>query len=93
MTNKKEIYKCEICGNIVEVVHEGAGQLVCCNQPMVLQEEKNADQGLEKHVPVIEENGNTVTVKVGDVPHPMERRTLHRMDRISRRWSIQKKSS
>ena len=72
MTKRKQIYKCEICGNIVEVTHEGNGQLVCCGVNMVLQEEKNQTEGLEKHIPVIEENGNNITVKVGDTPHPME---------------------
>ena len=69
MTAKKEIYKCEICGNIVEVLHEAGGQLVCCGQPMDLQEEKATEnEGNEKHLPVIEGN----TVKVGSIPHPME---------------------
>ncbi len=72
MTNLKEIYKCEICGNIVEVLHTGAGELVCCGQPMKLQLEKFKDEGNEKHVPVFEKEGNKITVKVGDVPHPME---------------------
>lgn len=72
MTKLKQIYKCEVCGNIVEVTHEGNGQLVCCNQLMTLQESKSQDQGLEKHLPVITVDGNVVTVKVGDIPHPME---------------------
>lgn len=71
MTKKREIYKCEVCGNIVEVVHDGVGTLVCCGQPMKLMEEKNKDVGSEKHVPVIEENEEGVNVKVGSVPHPM----------------------
>ncbi|MEO0070022.1 MAG: desulfoferrodoxin [candidate division WOR-3 bacterium] len=72
MTKRLEIYKCEICGNIVEVIHPGAGQLVCCGQPMKLMEEKTADVGKEKHVPVIEKMANGFKVKVGGVPHPME---------------------
>ena len=72
MTEVNQIYKCEICGNITEVLHTGAGQLICCGQEMSLMEEKTADQGMEKHVPVIEKNGNKITIKVGDVPHPME---------------------
>ena len=72
MTKKLEIYKCEVCGNIVEVLHEGKGELVCCGQPMELFQEKTADVGLEKHVPVIEATDRGVKVKVGDVPHPME---------------------
>ncbi len=66
-----QIYKCEICGNIVEVLYVGGGELVCCGQPMNLLEEKTADSATEKHVPVIEQSGNKVTVKVGSVPHPM----------------------
>lgn len=74
MTKLKQIYKCNICGNIVEVIHTGVGQLVCCGQPMELLTEKTADVGLEKHVPVIEKIGNKVKVKVGSVPHPMEQK-------------------
>ena len=72
MTELKQIYKCNICGNIVEVLHVGVGQLVCCGQPMELLTEKTKDVGLEKHVPVIEKVGGKVKVKVGSVPHPME---------------------
>jgi len=71
MTKRFEIYKCEICGNIVEVLHAGAGALVCCGQEMTLMEEKTADQTTEKHVPVIEEVADGTVVKVGSVPHPM----------------------
>jgi superoxide reductase len=73
MTKRNQVYKCSVCGNMVEMLHAGAGELVCCGQPMNLQEEKTQDQGLEKHVPVIEKlpEGGT-KVKVGDVPHPME---------------------
>ena len=71
-TKKMQVYQCEICGNIVEVLHEGAGELVCCGQPMTLLVEKTADTGKEKHVPVFEKTGGGVKVKVGDVPHPME---------------------
>jgi superoxide reductase len=72
MTKLRQIYKCNICGNIVEVIHTGVGQLVCCGQPMELLTEKTEDVGLEKHVPVIEKTGNKVKVKVGSIPHPME---------------------
>jgi len=72
MAQVNEIYKCEVCGNIVEVVHGGQGQLVCCNQPMKLLDAKTADQGKEKHVPVIEKIGGGFKVKVGSVAHPME---------------------
>jgi len=72
MTKLHQIYKCEVCGNIVEMVHAGAGQLVCCGKPMVLQEENVVDASREKHVPVVEKGASGVTVKVGSVPHPME---------------------
>ncbi len=72
MTKKLQIYKCEKCGNIVEVLHEGIGQLVCCEIPMKLMEENTVDASQEKHVPVIERIGENYKVKVGSVPHPME---------------------
>ena len=72
MTQKLQIYKCEICGNIVEVLHEGVGQLVCCGQEMKLLEEKSEEQGKEKHVPVIERTEKAIKTRVGSVPHPME---------------------
>jgi superoxide reductase len=74
MTKLVQIYRCNVCGNIVEVIHTGVGQLVCCGQPMELLTEKTADVGLEKHVPVMEKDGNKVKVKVGSVPHPMEKK-------------------
>ncbi len=72
MAKKLEIYKCNVCGNIVEVLHGGAGELVCCGQPMENLAEKTADQGKEKHVPVIEKIDGGYKVKIGSVPHPME---------------------
>jgi superoxide reductase len=72
MVKLKEIYKCNICGNIVEVVHASTGELVCCGQPMELLTEKLQDAGNEKHVPVIEKTATGVKVKVGSIPHPME---------------------
>ncbi len=72
MTAQKQVYKCNVCGNIVEVLHAGQGELVCCGQPMELLQAKTADVGQEKHVPVIEVTDGGVKVKVGDVPHPME---------------------
>ncbi len=72
MAKKMEIYKCNVCGNIVEVLHTGVGELVCCGQAMVLQEEKTVDEGKEKHVPVIEEIDKGIRVKVGSIEHPME---------------------
>jgi len=72
MTQLKQIYKCEVCGNIVEILHTGKESLVCCGEPMTLLEEKNKDEGLEKHVPVIEKTDKGILVKIGSVPHPME---------------------
>lgn len=72
MTAKLEIYKCEVCGNMVEVVHEGKGQLVCCGQPMKQMKENTVDAAKEKHVPVIEKTASGIKVKVGSVAHPME---------------------
>jgi superoxide reductase len=72
MTGLKQVYRCKICGNIVEVLHTGKGSLVCCGQPMGLFQEKAADTGKEKHVPVIETTDTGIKVKVGDNPHPME---------------------
>ncbi|MEE4607365.1 MAG: desulfoferrodoxin [Desulfobacteraceae bacterium] len=72
MAKKLEIYKCEVCGNIVEVVHGGDGELVCCGKPMVLMTENTVDAAKEKHVPVIEKIDGGYKVKVGSVAHPME---------------------
>ncbi len=72
MTSLKQVYKCNECGNIVEVLHTGQGELVCCGQPMELLQEKATDAGLEKHVPVVETTTSGTKVKVGSVPHPME---------------------
>ena len=72
MAAKLEIYKCEVCGNIVEVMHGGAGGLVCCDKPMKLVKENTVDASKEKHVPVIERVANGIKVTVGSVPHPME---------------------
>ncbi len=72
MTKKKEIYKCDICGNIVEVLNIGAESLVCCGQAMRLENEKSEDTGSEKHVPIIEKTDFGYRIKVGSVEHPME---------------------
>ncbi len=72
MAEQKQIYKCNICGNIVEVLHGGVGELVCCNKPMKLMTENTEDAAQEKHVPVIEKTETGVKVKVGSVEHPME---------------------
>lgn len=71
MTKIGQIWKCNICGNIIEVLHEGSDSLVCCGQPMVLMTPNTVDASLEKHVPVIEKNEEGVIVKIGSVPHPM----------------------
>jgi superoxide reductase len=72
MSKKLEVYKCSICGNIVEVVHAGPGALVCCGQNMGLLSENTTDAATEKHVPVIEMGDGVIKVTVGSVPHPME---------------------
>jgi superoxide reductase len=75
MAKLREIYKCEICGNIVEVLHGGAGNLVCCGQDMTLMKEQTQDSSVEKHVPYIEKTENGVLVKVGqNQAHPMEQK-------------------
>ncbi|HHW99303.1 MAG TPA: desulfoferrodoxin [Firmicutes bacterium] len=71
MTELRQVYKCNICGNIVEVVHTGAGTLVCCGQPMELMAPQTADSAYEKHVPVIEAAPEGTRVRVGSVDHPM----------------------
>ena len=72
MAQRLEVYKCELCGNIVEVLFGSDGQLVCCGQPMTLLAENTVDAAKEKHVPVIEKVEGGVKVKVGEVAHPME---------------------
>jgi len=73
MAAKIEVYKCMVCGNIVEVVHGGDGEMTCCGQPMKKLIAKNAaEEGKEKHVPVIEKTAGGIKVKVGSVAHPME---------------------
>ncbi|PIS30277.1 MAG: desulfoferrodoxin [Candidatus Marinimicrobia bacterium CG08_land_8_20_14_0_20_45_22] len=71
MTQKMQVYKCEICGNVVEVVHEAGGTLVCCGQPMKLMIESTADSAKEKHVPLIEKTEEGYKVTVGSTLHPM----------------------
>ncbi|ADY57313.1 desulfoferrodoxin [Syntrophobotulus glycolicus DSM 8271] len=72
MTKLRQIYKCNICGNVIEVVHPGAPALVCCGQPMELLVGNTVDASKEKHVPVIEAAENGIRVQVGSVEHPME---------------------
>ena len=72
MTEKLQVYKCELCGNIVEMLHAGAGELVCCGQPMKLYVANTVDAAREKHIPVVETVDGGYKVTVGSVAHPME---------------------
>lgn len=72
VSQRLQVYKCAVCGNIVEVLHVGGGELVCCGQPMNLLAENTVDASKEKHVPVIEMTADGYRVKIGAVPHPME---------------------
>ncbi|NLA40519.1 MAG: desulfoferrodoxin [Smithella sp.] len=72
MANRNEVYKCNVCGNIVEILHAGVGKLVCCDQPMKLMTENTTDAAKEKHVPVAEKVAGGFKVTVGSVAHPME---------------------
>lgn len=72
MAKKMGIYKCEVCGNIVEVLHEGVGELVCCGQPMKLYVENTVEAAYEKHIPVVQKTNEGIVVEVGSVHHPME---------------------
>jgi superoxide reductase len=72
MAEKMQVFKCEVCGNMVEVLHAGPGELVCCGQSMKLLVENTVDAAKEKHVPVIEKTAAGIKVKVGSVAHPME---------------------
>ncbi len=67
-----DTYKCEACGNIIEVIHAGEGNFICCNKEMKHLVENTVDASKEKHVPVVEKNQSTIHVKVGSVAHPME---------------------
>ena len=71
MNKREQIYKCALCGNVVELVNASTGHLMCCKQEMQLMEEQTADSTTEKHVPIIEEDGTCSKVKVGSTPHPM----------------------
>lgn len=71
MEEKVILYRCELCGNIVEMVKDGGGELVCCGKPMIKLEPNTVDAAQEKHVPVYEKNGDVVSVQVGSVEHPM----------------------
>ncbi|NOX26370.1 MAG: desulfoferrodoxin [Deltaproteobacteria bacterium] len=92
MAEKMEVYKCAVCGNIVEVLHGGKGQLVCCGKPMQLMSENTVDAAHEKHVPVVEKTADGFLVKVGAVAHPMtdehyiEFIELHTGDKVYRQF-------
>ena len=73
MSNKLEIYRCAVCGNIVEVLHGGKGELACCGQPMERLLPHTGEGPGEKHIPVTEEAPGGLRVKVGSIPHPMEK--------------------
>ena len=74
MTELMQIYKCNVCGNIVEILNSGVGELVCCNVPMEYLEEKSSDEKFqEKHVPIVSMEGTTKTIRVGSILHPMEK--------------------
>lgn len=72
MDKLNDIYRCNVCGHIIEIVKASAGQLVCCNQPMEILKENSTDAAKEKHVPVVEKTKEGFKVKIGSVPHPME---------------------
>ncbi len=72
MTSINQVFRCNICGNIIEILNAGEGRLVCCDQPMELLLARQTDVGPEKHVPVIEESDEGARIKVGDIDHPME---------------------
>jgi superoxide reductase len=69
---KLDIYKCNVCGNIISILHVGGGQLVCCNEPMQLITENTVEASKEKHIPVTEKVEGGILVKIGSQAHPME---------------------
>lgn len=72
MTEKTGIYKCNVCGNIVEVLHAGGGTLACCGEPMEKIIEKTiSDEGQEKHVPIVIKTQEGINIRVGSIEHPM----------------------
>lgn len=92
MIELRQVYKCDICGNMIEVVHAAGGSLVCCGKPMTLKKENTTDAANEKHVPVLEEVDGKVVVRIGSVEHPMtpehhiEWIELHTEDRVYRKY-------
>ncbi len=76
MSARLDIFRCDKCGNVVELLHSGGGALFCCEAPMVYLAENTVDAALEKHVPVLEKTASGYLVKVGAVDHPMTREHL-----------------
>ncbi|MEW6456372.1 MAG: desulfoferrodoxin [Acidobacteriota bacterium] len=72
MKERLQVYRCSVCGNMVEVIHASKGQLECCGELMKLLVENTVDASREKHIPVVEIKDDGILVKVGSVPHPME---------------------
>jgi superoxide reductase len=72
MTERLQVYKCQVCGNMVEVIHASGGELVCCGQPMTLLKAGSTDAAAEKHVPVVKKTADGYKITVGSVAHPME---------------------
>jgi superoxide reductase len=68
---RNQVYRCGVCGNIVEVLHAGGGELTCCGQAMNQLQENTTDAAVEKHVPVVEQTDGGYHVTVGSVAHPM----------------------
>lgn len=74
MAERLELYKCNVCGNIVEIIHGGEGTLVCCSLPMEKLKEHNNDEEMkEKHVPVVVMDGDNKIIRVGTIEHPMQK--------------------
>ena len=73
MVNLNQVYRCKVCGNVIEVIHAGVGILFCCNQSMMLMTEKKEDLGNEKHVSIIEKSDSGFNIRVGSVEHPMNK--------------------
>jgi superoxide reductase len=73
MTKRNQVYRCEKCGNLINIVHDADANLVCCGDEMKLLEPNTVDAAQEKHIPIVEKSGSTVNISVGSVPHPMEK--------------------
>ncbi|MBE7704534.1 MAG: desulfoferrodoxin FeS4 iron-binding domain-containing protein [Cyanobacteria bacterium SIG29] len=72
MSEKLDLFKCNVCGKVIEIIHSGEGQLTCCSLPMEqLVEKHNDDEYNEKHVPIVTIDGEHKTIRVGSILHPM----------------------